>query len=369
MRIFTVLLTSLTLLLSTVSFAKSTHTVKAPYSLTKQLTIITLGEGQIHDSFRLPARIELDQQHVARIGATVTGRIIQTETVLGQEVAKGEQLATLNSNELAEAQSMYLKNASQTHLRQLAVNRAERLLDNGVIATANLQERLAALEESQVNLHTAEDHLRALGMNNKDLSQLSKAKIIHSILPITSSIQGTIVERKVTVGQVVQPADALFTVADLSHVWIVAELPEQQASWAHKGDAAEINIPALPEAHLTGTLNYVADMVDASTRTVTVRIELPNPHRDLKPNMLASLLIKKQGTQELILPDTAVIRINDKDHVFKEINADEFELIPVELGPRHDNVRPIISGLQQGDKIVTEGSFHLNSELQNKKTD
>lgn len=369
MSIYTALLLSLTLFIPHASFAKATTTVKAPAPLVKQLKIITLGEGQIHDSFRLPARIELDQQHVARIGATVTGRITQTNTVLGQEVTKGAQLATLNSNELAEAQSAYLKTSSQTHLRQLAVDRAERLLDNGVIATANLQERKAALEESQVDLHTAADHLRALGMSNADLSQLSKTKLIHSILPITASIQGTIVERKVTVGQVVQPADALFTVADLAHVWIVAELPEQQASWAHKGDAAEISIPALPESHLTGTLNYVADMIDPNTRTVTVRVELPNPNRNLKPNMLANLLIKKQGVQELILPDTAVIRINEKDHVFREIGTDEFELIPVELGARHDKVLPIISGLKSGDKIVTEGSFHLNSELQSKKTD
>ena len=369
MSIFSALLISFTLLIPNLSFGKGHPRVKAPETLAKQLKIMTIGEGQIQESFRLPARVELDQQHVARIGASVTGRIIQTTALLGQDVNKGEQLAMLNSNELAEAQSAFLKTSSQAELRQLIVNRAQRLLDNGVIATANIQERTAALEEAKIDLRTATDHLRALGMSNNELSALSKHKTIHSMLPITASIQGTIVERNVTVGQVIQPADALFTIANLSHVWIVAELPEQQSSWAHEGDAAEVSIAALPDANLTGKLDYVAEMINPSTRTLTVRINLPNPLGNLKPNMLATLTIRKQGIQELILPDSAVTRLNNTDHVFKLLDDNEYELIPVELGPRHDNVRPIIKGLHVGDKVVIEGGFHLNNELQSKKTD
>ena len=126
---------------------------------------------------------------------------------------------------------------------------------------------------------------------------------------------------------------------------------------------------ALPDAKLTGTLNYVADMINPNTRTLTVRMDLPNPQRSLKPNMLANLTIRKQGVQELILPDSAVTRLNNADHVFKVLDDNEYELIPVELGPRHDNVRPIIKGLKVGDKVVIEGGFHLNNELQSKKTD
>ncbi len=367
MRSIVVLFWSLFIFVTHVAFAKHVSTFKASPELIKQIKIIALGEGQIQDSFRVSARIDLDQQHVARIGAAVTGRINETAAILGQDVLKGERLALLNSNELAEAQAVFLKTSSQVNLRQLAVNRAQRLLDNGVIATANLHERIAALEESLVDLRTATDHLQALGLGSYELTQLSKHKVIHSILPITSSIQGTIVERNVTVGQVIQPADSLFTVADLSHVWIIAELPEQQSSWAHKGDEAQVTIPAITDVILTGQLNYVSDIVDPKSRTVTVRMELPNPKRDLKPNMLANLLIRKRGVQELILPDSAVIRVHDKDHVFKEVGSDEFELIPVKLGNHHDNVRPVISGLKLGDRVVIEGGFHLNSELQSKK--
>ncbi len=367
MILFNPLLVVFLLISSTSHADNSLPVIKAPPTLMKLVKVIAIGEDQVHDSFRLPARIDLDQQHVARIGATVTGRIIETEVVLGQQVRKGEQLATLNSTELGLAQSAYLKTSSQVNLRQLAVSRAKRLLASDVIAAAELQEREGLLTEAEVDLRTATDQLRALGMSNIDLARLSQEKKINSVLPITASIKGTIVERKVTIGQVVQPADALFTVADLSHVWVVAELPEQQASWAHKGDEAEVTIAALPEAVLRGRLIYVADMVNPDTRTVTVRMELPNPQRNLKPHMLANLLIRKQGVQQLTLPDSAVLRVNDSDHVFLEIAPDEFQLKPVKLGIRYGNVRRILEGLKQGDKVVVEGGFHLNSERQRKE--
>jgi len=368
MTLFKPLLFIILLLISSTSNADNVFPiVKATAALMKQIKVIAIGEGQVHDSFRLPARIDLDQQHVARIGATVTGRIIETEAVVGQEVRKGEQLATLNSTELGLAQSAYLKTTSQVNLRRLAVNRAQRLEADGIIAAADLQEREATLTEADVDLRTATDQLRAFGMSTNDLARLSKERKIHSVLPITASIQGTIVERTVTVGQVVQPADALFTVADLSYVWVVAELPEQQASWAHKGDEAEVTIAALPDAALSGHLSYVADMVDPDTRTVTVRMELPNPQRNLKPHMLANLLIRKQDVQELILPDSAVLRVNDSDHVFVETGPEEFQLRPVKLGIRYGNVRRILEGLKQGDKVIVEGGFHLNSERQRKE--
>jgi cobalt-zinc-cadmium efflux system membrane fusion protein len=338
--------------------------VKATPVLMKQIKVLAIGEGLVRDSLRLPARVDLDQQRVVRIGATLTGRVTETEAVLGQVVNKGDRLALLNSTELGLAQSSYLKTSSQVNLRRLAVNRAKRLLASDVIAAAELQEREGTLNEAEVDLRTATDQLRIFGMSDSDLIRLSKEKIIHSFLPITASIQGTIVERNITVGQVVQPADALFTVADLSHVWVVAELPEQQASWAHKGDEALVTIAALPDEELSGRLIYVADIVDPNTRTVTVRMALPNPRRIFKPNMLATLLVRKQGVQELVLPDSAVLRVNDSDHVFIEIAPDQFQLKAVQLGDRYGDVRRVLGGLKQGEKVVVEGGFHLNSERQ-----
>lgn len=337
-------------------------TVKANPSLLAKLKIIAAGEASVHDSLRLPARIELDQQRVARIGATVTGRITEIDGVLGEKVNKGQRLATLNSTELGLAQSAFLKTSSQVSLHQLAVNRAKRLLASDVIASAELQERESQLNEAEVDLRTATDQLRVLGMTDQDLTRLGKQKTIHSFLPITASISGTIVERKVTVGQVVQPADALFTVADLSHVLVVAQLPEQDSSWVHKGDEAVATVAALPDEELHGRLIFVSDIVDASTRTVTLKMDLPNPDHIFKPQMLATLTVRNVGQEQLVLPDSAVLHIGEADFTYIQKSPDEFELRPVKLGALAGEMRPVISGLTRGEKVVVEGGFHLNSE-------
>lgn len=338
------------------------RSVNANPALLKQLRIMPVGQAEMRDSLRVPARVDLNQQRVARIGATVTGRIVEIKALLGQTVLKGETLAILNSTELGMAQAAYLKAASQVNLRRLAVSRAERLLQADVIAAAELQERQGMLHEAEVDLRAATDQLRVMGMDEASLDRLAQGKTIHSFTPIVASLAGTVIERNVTVGQVVQPADALYTVADLSHVWLVAEVPEQQAHWARQGDEASADIPALPDEKISGKLIYVADLVNPETRTVTVRMDMANAQRKLKPQMLATLLIRKQGSQQWVLPDSAVIRENNLDHVFVETAPARFELRPVRLGEGGGSVRQVLDGLKPGDKVVVEGGFHLNNE-------
>ena len=345
------------------------RTVVASPALLKQLKITPVGRAELRDSLRIPARVDLDQQRMAKIGATVTGRIVETKAWIGQTVRKGETLAILNSTELGMAQAAYLKAASQVKLRELAVSRARRLLESDVIAAAELLEREGMLREAEVDLRAATDQLRVIGMNEADLAKLARDKTIHSFTPIVASLSGVVIERNVTVGQVVQPANALFTVADLSHVWLVAELPEQQAHWARQGDEAHADIAALPDADLSGKLIYVADLVNPDTRTVTVRMDMPNPERILKPQMLATLLIRKQSANYLVLPDSAVIRDDNKDHVFVQIAPTKFDLRPVQLGEDEGGVRPVVSGLKAGEPVVTDGGFHLNNERLRKESE
>jgi len=336
--------------------------VDANPSLLKQLRIVAVGQAEMRDSLRVPAQVDLNQQRVARIGAAVTGRIVEIKAVLGQSVRKGETLAVLNSTELGMAQADYLKSTSQVNLRRLAVSRAERLLQADVIAAAELQERKGQLHEAEIDQRAATDKLRVMGMSEADLTRLEREKSIHSFTPIVASLDGTVILRNVTIGQVVQPTDALYTVADLSHVWLVAEVPEQQAHWARTGDEASADIPAIPDANINGKLIYVADMINPETRTVTVRMDMANPQRILKPQMLATLLIRKAGTQQLMLPDSAVIREDNLDYVFVETAPAHFELRRVRLGDSEGNMRLVIGGLKTGEKVVMEGGFHLNTE-------
>ncbi|MFO1417158.1 MAG: efflux RND transporter periplasmic adaptor subunit [Methylotetracoccus sp.] len=341
--------------------------VNANAALLGKLTIVVVGQMELRDSLRVPARVELDQRRLAHIGATVSGRVVEIRHGLGDTVQRGDLLAVLNSGELATAQSDYLKAMSKLQLRRSAYTRAKHLHESGVLATANLQQRENELSEAEVDLNAATDHLIIMGMNDRDVGELARRRTIKSFSPITATLSGTIIERKITLGQVVQPSDAIFTVADLSHIWLVADISEQLAHWVREGDDAEAEIPALPGKRFSGRLIYVGDVIHPETRTAMIRMELPNDDGIVKPNMLAILLIRKLGSQQAVIPDEAVVREGNRDHVFVQTGPTQFRLQQVELGEQEGQVRPVLSGIAAGDRIVADGAFHLNNERMRKE--
>lgn len=336
--------------------------VAANAALLAKLKIVVVGQTELRDSLRVPARVELDRRRLAHIGASVSGRVVEIHRSLGDDVKKGDLLAVLNSAELGTAQSEYLKAISKLKLRQSAHSRAKQLYESGIIAVANLQQRQNELSEAEVDLDSSRDHLKVMGMSDRDIADLGSRGTIKSLSPITATLSGTVIERNITLGQVVQPSDAVFTVSDLSHVWLVADVSERNAQWAREGDEAEAEISALPGQRFTGKLIYIGDVIDPDTRTMTVRMDLPNPSDIIKPNMLATLLIRKPGTQESVVPLEAIIRDGDRDHVFVQVGKNQFALRPVQLGDPEGGVRPVIQGLTVGERIVSTGSFHLNNE-------
>jgi len=333
----------------------------------QRLKIATTGGGDTIETMRVPARIEVDEQRVARIGAAVTGRVTQVYASLGQRVRNGETLATLHSAELSNAQLGYLKALSQEQLQQNAVNRAKLLFAADVIGSAELQKRESELAQAQAELQASHDQLSVMGMTNKAKLNLAANRTVLSLSSITATLNGTIIERKVTPGQVVQPADALFTVADLSRVWVVAEVPEQQAALVKKGEAAQVEIPALNNKLIKGKLIYVADTVSPDRRTVTVRMDVSNNEGVLKPEMLASMLIQATPQHRLLVPSVAVVRENNKNYVFLQLDKQRFQLREVKLGQESNENISVLSGLKEGETIVVEGAFHLNNERKRKE--
>jgi cobalt-zinc-cadmium efflux system membrane fusion protein len=199
-------------------------------------------------------------------------------------------------------------------------------------------------------------------MSNEALAYLEENRTIQPLVPVVSSIAGIVMERNVSVGLVVQPADVLFVVADLSYVWIVAEVPEVQVEWARIGQDVEAEIPALADRRVHGQLVYVAPNVHPATRTVTVRMEVANPDGTLKPEMLATMLIAGRASRLPMLPAQAVVRDGDRDVVFLPAGDGRFQMKTVTLGRETGGVRPVLAGLSVGDEVVTDGSFHLNAE-------
>lgn len=335
--------------------------------LQQRLKLVVVGEAEMRETLRIPGRIVVDEQRVARIGASVTGRITDIDVVLGQQVKQGQLLATLNSTELAQNQLDFIKASQQIDLRGKAVERARLLLNADVIGAAELQRRESELASAGAELNAARDQLQVLGMSERAIAELERSNKIRSVSGVTARLAGTVIERKVNLGQVVQPADELFIVADLSRVWAVAEVPEVQAELIQQGQDVTIEIPALGGKQITGKLIYVSDTVDPETRTVLVRTELLNSDRSIKPEMLVSMLVQARPSQRLAIPLEAVVREGDQDRVFVQIAPGQYRLRAVGLGQEYAGMRAVLTDLAAGETIVADGAFHLNSERKRKE--
>lgn len=336
--------------------------VTPPATVVARIKVAPLTEHPIADVLRVAGQVDFDEQRIARIGSTVTGRVVEVRQHLGNTVKAGDILAILNSAELGQAQLAYLKARSQSALEQRNVERARLLLSADVIGAAELQRRENALEMAQAEMRAAADQLKVLGMSGASLQRIAKTGSIDSVKPVTATSAGIVVERNVTQGQVVAPSDPMFTIADLSHLWVIAEVPEQQTANVQIGQDVAIEIPALNGEHVAGHLVYISNTVNPETRTVLVRTVVNNANGRLKPAMLATMLIATDAVPRLAVPVTAVIRENNLDYVFLQVKAGQFKLTEVHLAPEVNGLRPVLSGVKLGDNVVIDGAFHLNNE-------
>lgn len=330
--------------------------------LAKQLKI---GEPKIEEvagSLQVSARIDTDASRIARIGSPVAGRIIKLLVLEGQYVHRGESLATLHSTDLSDTQFSFIKAFSQENLARQATERAEQLVKADVMGRAELERRRAELLQASTEAAAFRTQLSGLGMTDAAIRKLESTRKLNADYPIVSTISGTVLDRKVTIGQIVQPAEIAFMVADLSNVWVIADVPEESSGRLHKGMEVIVKIPALPEQELHGKLSYVSPIVDPSTRTVQVRMDLPNPKGIYKPAMLAGLTFIDASERKNTIPSTAVVREENKDYVFVQIEPTKFMLREVSLGLESGDRRVLESGVSPGEKIVLDGAFHLNNQ-------
>ncbi len=336
--------------------------VKPAPELVSQLKTAVVGTESVAEMLRVAGSVEFDEQRVARIGASVTGRVVEVDVLPGQVVQKGELLARLNSSELASQQLAYLKARAQLELNRRAAERAKALLAADVIGSAELQRRESEYQISVAETRAAADQLRLLGFSEAAINRLGVQGAVDSVTPVSASRSGVVVERRVAMGQVVQPADTLFVIADLSRVWAVAQVPEQQVGQVRVGQSVSIEVPALGNESRVGKLIFVDQTVDPEMRTVLVRTELDNRDGALKPAMLTSMLIAARLSEKLVVPASAVVREGDDENVFVAAEDGSYRLVKVKLAPEQGGRRVVLSGLKGGEKLVIEGAFHLNNE-------
>ncbi|WP_218243084.1 efflux RND transporter periplasmic adaptor subunit [Comamonas fluminis] len=328
--------------------------------------IAPVAQAELASVQEIAGRIEANERKVTRIGAVVTGRVTDVLAEAGDRVKPGQVLARVASPELTSAQLAYMRASATATLAERSAERARQLIAADVIGSAELQRRESEVQIARAELRAAGDQLKLMGLSGDAMTRLRGQGNVAPSAAIAASSAGIVIERQVSQGQVAQPGDPLFTVADLSNVWVVGALPEQMARSVKVGQDVQVDVPALgltvEEAPITGKIIYVGDTVSTETRTVAIRTQVDNKDLALKPQMLASMKIQGALEKVLAIPALAVVRENDKDHVYVKKAENHYRLTPVELGANSGGQRPVIKGLSEGAQIVVEGAFHLNNE-------
>ena len=336
--------------------------VQIPSEMASRFEVAALQTRELEGMKEVTGRIEANDRLVTRIGASVTGRITEVLVEVGDRVQAGQALARMASPELSQAQMAYLRAHSAASLADRAVERARQLYQADVIGSAELQRRESEQAVAHAEKRATQDQLRLLGIPAEAMAQLRDRGVLHPHAAVVSTLSGVVIERKVSNGQVAQPGDPLFTVADLSKVWVVGDMPEQTARTVQVGQRVDIDVPALGGRQLSGRIVHVGDTVSPETRTVNLRTQVDNASRDLKPQMLATMRIRGEARKTLAVPQEAVVRENDRDHVYVQTAPGQFKPTPVTLGNSSRGLRAVQQGLNEGAQVVVEGAFHLNNE-------
>jgi cobalt-zinc-cadmium efflux system membrane fusion protein len=277
------------------------------------------------------------------------GRVVEIRAKLGDNVRKGETLLLINSPDLSQAFSDYQKFKADEQLAAKQVARAQLLYDKGAIALADLETAQDADAKAKVDTQAAAQHVRVLGGNLNNPSPL---------LPVVAPISGTIVDQQITGGTGVKSLDNspnLFTIADLSTVWVLCDVYEDMLSRVQVEDTAQITLNAYPDKMFPGKVVNISAVLDPATRTAKVRIELANPQGIMRPGMFVTATFKaRQMVDRIVIPSTAVVHLHDKDWVFVPAGDKRFRRLALQLGPQDtDGSVQVLSGLKPQDKVVT----------------
>jgi len=306
-----------------------------------------------------------NENRLAHLSARVPGRIVAVYANLGDRVESGGRLLLLDSPAFGEAQLEYRKTTTAVRVTEKALERARALFDRGAIGAGEYQRREADYENARADLHEAEEKLHLLGMTEQEIERLAVGKPPHAKVAqvfLRAPFAGEVIERNATVGEVVDPNKMLFAVADLSTVLVRADFPEQQAGRLQTGLDVEVRVPAYPDLVFRGIITYVGAMIDPTTRTVTARSNLLNPDRRLRPEMFAEVTLLMPEQPVLAAPRAALQQVGNRTMVFVVRGPRRFESREVRTGESSHDYVEIKAGLEEGDEVVTEGSYALKSE-------
>jgi cobalt-zinc-cadmium efflux system membrane fusion protein len=306
-------------------------------------------------------KVEANADRIAHVSPRISGKIVAVKASLGDSVSAGQALATLDSIELGEALGRYHQSKTKLALAQSSMDRIKGLVEKKIAARKDILQAETDFKTAQTELHTDEERLSLYGVSAADLKGDNRKR---PLLPVRSPIGGTITEKHAIVGELSDPSKSLYTVADLSNVWVMVDINEKDLAKVRKGQTAIVMVGAFPDLKLKGRITYIADQVNEATRTVKARIEVANPGRRLKPEMFATaeLVLAADAPPVLAVPEDAVQELDGRKLLFVTENGTEFERRSVELGRAAAGMVEITGGLKEGERYAVKGGFVLKSE-------
>jgi len=337
-----------------------------------------VAERSIAEIITATARISNDENRTWRVGAITDGRVMKVLANVGDSVKVGQTLVRIHSHEIHEAQSSYQKaiaelsraNSTQAYAARTR-DRAKRLYD---LKAGSLQE----WEHAEIEVKNAQAGV-ASAQTDVDRTRIHITEFLglpleakhgdgvqddDEYIPIRSPASGIVIARSVTPGTVVTPSSELFVISELSSLWAIAEVNQEHLGRLRPGMPARIYVQSYGREPFAGKIGKLGEALDPTTRTIKVRIDVPNRGGKLKPEMYASAEIEIGGSRSSILiPQESTQDVRGETVVFVAASRDRFEVRPVELGRALDGSVEVIRGVKPGDKIATRGAFILKTEF------
>lgn len=354
---------------STPMTTESTITVSPDVIQRAGIRIEQVGEqlaGEASATAITTGTVQANSYRTTPVVSLVGGIVRRVNAELGQGIVRGQTVAVVFSDELAQAQSRYLTARADLEEHHKHHARTVKLLEIGAASREELEQATTKLRAAESELASQRQRLLLLGLSSQRINSLRSSAQVSSEVSLPAPLTGTVITRSVNPGEVIQADKEILRVADLSSVWVIGQVYEKDLGRIHVGSGATITSEAYPGRIFRGQVSYVDPTLDQATRTAQVRVELANPGRALKIGMYVNVAFAAlDGAASILaeIPANAVQNINNQQVVFvATANPNEFVMRPVRLGPETNGRYSVLEGLSAGERVVTEGSFLLRAE-------
>jgi RND family efflux transporter MFP subunit len=314
---------------------------------------------------RVPGTVEPNGYREVAVTPIASGIVSEVIAELGQPVRRGQRMASIFSQELADAQTTLIGMNADLDVSHKKMQRTDELVRLGAASRQELEEVQGEHQSHNAHLEQARQKLILLGLTPEQVSKIQEGGQVSSLVNVPAPIDGVVLSRSVNLGQVVATGQELFKVTDLSSVWVEANLLEDYFALVRKGSQAIISTQAYPNRTYRGTVDYIDPRVDPQTRTAKVRVTVANSDQALRLGMYADIVfLTTEGAPVAVVPASAVQRVGTTAVAYVPVEGrkDQFEQRPLTVGSETSLGVQILSGLKPGEKVVTSGSFLLRAE-------